>query len=137
MRALLLAMMLLPGWPKTVLSLKLDGEQWGEFQSMRTSLEAPNMLVLQTGHLRGGFLEFWWENAAAAPGRYERNPAECRGRNVTVVQTLGQGLRKRERTWTLLDGCPVAWEISGVENDGGILIVDWLSLAGRGIAVSR
>ena len=98
MQALLVALMFLPGGPPdAAFTLEVDAERWGEFERMHTSAGEP-LLVLEGGRLRVGFLALWWPDMEDVPGRQERNPAGCEGRPVTVVETLGQGLRTRRRS---------------------------------------
>jgi hypothetical protein len=138
MRALLPALMLLAGDPAPgVLTLVVNGEPQGTFERMRTTDEAT--LVLENGRMDADLLALWWPELPAAalePGRHERDAGECEGRPVTVVETLGRGLRRRERSWTLVDACPVAWDIRAAGDDGTI-VVESLSFSGGAIAVSR
>jgi hypothetical protein len=138
MRALLPALMLLAGDPVPgMLTLVVNGEPQGAFERMRTADEAT--LVLEDGRMGADLLAIWWPQLPAAalePGRHARDAGECEGRPVTVIETLGQGLRKRERSWTLIDACPVAWDIRAA-GDEGTVVVELLSFSGSAIAVSR
>jgi hypothetical protein len=138
MRALLPALMLLAGDPVPgMLTLVVNGEPQGAFERMRTADEAT--LVLEDGRMGADLLAIWWPQLPAAalePGRHARDAGECEGRPVTVIETLGRGLRRRERSWTLIDACPIAWDIRAAGEDGTV-VVESLSFSGRAIAVSR
>jgi hypothetical protein len=138
MRALLPALMLLAGDPVPgMLTLVVNGEPQGAFERMRTADEAT--LVLEDGRMGADLLAIWWPQLPAAalePGRHARDAGECEGRPVTVIETLGRGLRRRERSWTLIDACPIAWDIRAAGEDGTV-VVESLSFSSRAIAVSR
>jgi hypothetical protein len=140
MRILFPALMLLAsGPPAGSFTLEVGGEPRGEFARLHTADAGRATLVLEDGRMEAGLLALWWPELPAAalePGRHERDAGECEGRPVTVVETLGRGLRRRERSWTLVDACPVAWDIRAA-GDEGTVVVELLSFSGSAIAVSR
>jgi hypothetical protein len=146
MRFILLALMLQsPGQSSAAatLALEVDGVRWGEFHKMASTEDERPTLTLEKGRIRCGFLEIFWldeqlETAnALTVGEHRLDPQACRPGQVTVKQTLGAGRRGRERSWALIDACPVAWEISAVDEDGSILQLKSLTLTARQLAAAR
>lgn len=142
MLALLLALMLPPDGhadPPAALTLQVGAEQWGAFESMQRSAGPARTLTLSDGWIHSGFLDLWWKDGLAdfEPGSHRIDPAGCQRRSVTVVQTLHRGLHARELSWTLIDSCPIAWQITSVENEGKTLRLESLTLVAREFAASR
>ena len=126
-----------------MLALEVDGVHWGEFHEMASAEDEHPTLRLEDGRIRHGFLEIFWlddqlETAnALTVGEHRLDPQACQPGRVTVKQTLGEGLRRRERSWALIDACPVAWEISAVAEDGSLFQLKSLTLTVRQLAVAR
>jgi hypothetical protein len=146
MRFLLLALVLQSpdeSGSAATLALEVNGDRWGQFHEMGSTEDKRATLILENGWIRNGFLEIFWldeqlETAnALTVGEHRLDPQACRPRQVTVKQTLGEGLRGRERSWALIDACPIAWEISAVDENGSTLELKSLTLTVRQLAVAR
>ena len=116
--------------------LEVDGRQFGAFANLVQGKQMPPVVTLRQGRLDAAFLKLWWSGLTAedlATGKHERDAGTCKGRRVDVRQPLALGRPGRQRSWALMDACPVSWEIDGEDRDGR-LVVRSLSLSVTGVA---
>ncbi len=120
------------------LSLEMDGEQYGVFSSLVQAHETPGTVTLEQGWVSSAFLEAWspglTDGGALEAGRREFDDA-CVGRRVEVVQTLATGERRRVRSWTLIDACPVWCQVEAQEGDK--ISVTSLTFRVQGVGVAH
>lgn len=124
------------------LIVEVDAECWGTFQTLEQAADQNGVYVLKEGWIRKGFLEIWWgedtgDPEALTPGRHVRDADNCNSHAVTISQRFGTGLRQREQSWTLINACPVAWEIKEEGADGEKLRLTELTVVASDIGVAR
>ena len=124
------------------LILEVDAECWGAFQTLKHPANQDGLYVLKEGWIRKGFLEIWWgeeigDTDIASPGRYVRDPDDCDAHAVTISQSFGAGLRQKKQSWTLIDACPIAWEIKEDAANGERLRLTELTVVASEIGVAR
>lgn len=120
------------------LSLEMDGEQHGVFSGMTQARDDADTVTLEQGWIASAFLDTWWPGLMAdgelQEGRHQFE-GECIGRRLEVVQVLATGQRSRVRSWTLVDACPVWFQVESQEGDK--IKITALTLRVRGIAVAQ
>ena len=124
------------------LIVEVDAECWGAFQTLEHLTNQNGVYVLKEGWIRKGFLEFWWgedigETEMVTPGRYVRDSDDCDSHVVTISQTIGAGLRQKKQSWTLIDACPIAWEVREDAANGEKLQLTELTIVASEIGVAR
>jgi len=124
------------------LIVEVDAKCWGAFLTFEHPVNHDGVYVLKEGWIRNGFLEIWWgeetgEAEEVTPGRHFRNPDDCEFHPVTISQSFGVGLRQRQRSWTLIDACPIAWEIKENAADDDKLQFVELTVVASQIGVAR
>jgi len=124
------------------LIVEVDAKCWGVFLTLEHPANQDGAYVLKEGWVRNGFFEIWWgdetgEAEDVTPGRHYRNADDCNSHAVTISQSFGTGLRQRKRSWTLIDACPVAWEIKEEGADGEKLHLTELTVVANDIGVAR
>lgn len=119
-------------------AVEVDGNSRGEFRQLRLAGDAGQTLVLEDGWVSREIFALWNVDPAKSlqPGSYTRPAADCDRHTITFAQSIGSGLRQRRRTWILLDGCPVAWHISAIGEEGRLML-NSLTFIARAITVSR
>jgi len=143
MRILLLALVLnATSRPSAPIALDVDGIQYGVFAAMESADDGVIALTLVDGRVERGFFDLWWPQSAGAgdllaPGEHRVAVETCTPRPVTLRQISDGGLRARQRSWTLLDACPVAWTVGPAEPGENSLRLDSLSFRSAGLGVAR
>ena len=125
-----------------VLTVEIGAESWGVFQTLEQPENRDGVYILKEGWVRNGFLEIWWGEEAGdpkrlTPGQHVRNADDCKFYPVTISQSFGVGLRQRKRSWTLIDACPIAWEIKENATDNANLQLMELTVVASQIGVAR
>jgi hypothetical protein len=138
MLAVILAVSL-AGAPAGSYSLVVEGKTIGEFQEMSPGGRDGAGLSLRDGWVNAGVLEAWWNElegseAPLATGENSRT-GPCPGRKVSVVQRFGHGMRQRQRSWTIMDACPVEWTVE--EQDAARLVTSLIAFEGTRMGVER
>jgi len=138
MLTLILALSL-TGAPPGSYSLVVEGETVGQFAEMQPGGRDGAGFTLQDGWVDRQPLEAWWNelvgpDAALGAGENSRTGA-CTGRRVSVVQRLGRGLRQRQRSWTIMDACPVGWIVEGTDSER--LVTRSIAFEGTMLGVER
>lgn len=122
---------------QALLSLEVDGRQRGIFTRLSQSQAQPGIVTLEEGWMSAAFLTLWRPDFATGKslpaGRYEFDSA-CVGRRLELIQTLATGQRGRVRSWTLIDACPLWFEVTA--QDGDKIIVTRLVLRVQGVAAA-
>lgn len=122
---------------QALLSLEVDGGQHGAFASQSQSETQPGIVTLEEGWVSAAFLALWQPDFSTgktlSPGRYEFDGA-CAGRRLELIQTLATGQRGRERSWALMDACPLWFEVES--QDGEKIMVSRLVLRVQAVAAS-
>jgi hypothetical protein len=124
----------------TTLALEIDESCWGQFSSM-SEVTDQREITLSGGWVRRDFFALWLDGdsaaAAVAPGAHSLDRGNCRPRKVTVVQTLGQGMRQKSTSLTLIDSCILQWSVAGEDADSGNIRLESLTIKAIEIAVAR
>jgi len=120
-------------------SLVVEGETVGEFKEMRPGGRDGAGFTLQDGWVARQPLEEWWNelegpDASLGAGENSRRGA-CSGRKVSIVQRFGHGLRQRQRSWTIMDACPVEWTVEEMDTDR--LATSFIAFEGTMLGVER
>ena len=122
---------------QALLSLEVDGRQYGIFASLSQSQASQGIVTLEDGWVSASFLALWQPGFATdeslPEGRYDFDGA-CAGRRLELIQTLATGQRGRERSWTLMDACPLWFEVES--QDGEKIMVSRLVLRVQGVAAA-
>ena len=125
--------------PGVAYVLELDGEVVGEFAAMELGREGAVSLRLSDGSTVGGALERWWEqlepDSPLTVGDNRRSGTACEGRTVVASQRFGHGRRTRRLSHTLVDACPVAWDVEELRD--GETDTRSLTFSGTGLGVER
>lgn len=142
MRPLLLALMLASGSHAdavTPIRLEIDGVRRGAFAGMEHPRNAGPTVILTDGWIDEDLFGIWGFRDARLlePGKHRPEPDLCQGRRLTIRQVFGDGLRQNGRSWTLLDACPVAWEIEATDDEEGRLRVRRFTLTIGEVGASR
>jgi hypothetical protein len=120
------------------LSLEMDGEQHGVFTHLAQARDGPDTVTLEQGWVSSAFLAVWspglTDGQTLEAGRHAFDGA-CSGRRLEVSQVLATGQRSRERSWTLIDACPLWCQVEA--QDGDRIRVTSLTLRVRGIGVAQ
>jgi hypothetical protein len=122
MRLLLFALMIASRsevGPAASIHLEIDGDRRGVFASMEHPRDGGATVILEEGWVDGSLFQAWGvrDVKLLQPGEHRLERGVCRPRRLTIRQVFGAGLRQAGRSWTLLDACPVAWEVEAARND--------------------
>ncbi len=124
------------------LIVEVGAECWGVFRTLEYPSNQAGVYVFKEGWIRKGFLEIWWgeeisDTKLVAPGRYARDSDDCDSHAVTISQTFGAGLRQKKQSWTLIDACPIAWEVREVDANGESLWLTELNVVASQLGAAR
>lgn len=133
MRLLLIALVIVSrseAGPAASIHLEIDGDRRGAFASMEHPRDVGATVILEDGWVDGSLFQAWGvrDEKLLQPGEHRLEPGVCHPRRLTLRQVFGAGLRQAGRSWTLLDVCPVAWEVEAARDESDRLRLRQLTL---------